>query len=136
MPSYWGVFRAYRMNGIKKRDKFYRRWYDTVSLALGEEPLLSPEGGHCYHRHETLSDLILTNQRLIHEPLSDGKKLASGDHGSKNLANTFSSYVESKRPAFASAVLLLEVTIDTRDEGKAAWLLVQGPDGTVEYGSS
>jgi hypothetical protein len=149
MRTAWGVFKARRMNGKDDRGDFYKFWYDTATLEPGEQILaswkvLASTGnfglewrGFIETAQSGLGaiwgNLLLTNRRLILEPLSDGKRLAVGAHGIKFVANKMSEYLERKTPAAATAVQLAEITIEPRDEGEKITLLVRGPNGTAEY---
>lgn len=149
MRTGWGAFKARRMNGKDDRSDFYEFWYDTATLEPGEQifaswKVLATTGdlglewrGFVETARGGLGaiwgNLLLTDRRLILEPLSDGKRLAVGEHGIKFVVNKMSDYLERKTPAAATAVALSEIRIEPRDEAEKITLLVHGPNGTAEY---
>jgi hypothetical protein len=130
--SAWGVIKARSMRGADDRSDFYRFWYCAWELEPGEEPVKGwwaipvPRSRLAFFA-QSGGNLVLTNKRLLWEPLATKGRSEYGPHGRKPIVNVIARAQDAAAPATPLEWGLDQLNLKTSDNGKVAvWPIAEG----------
>jgi hypothetical protein len=130
--SAWGIIKARTMRGVDDRSDFYRFWYRAWELEPRENPVkgwwaIPIPKSRLAAGFQSGGNLVLTNKRLLWEPMATKVRSAFGPHGRKMIVNLIARAQDAAAPAMPLEWRLDHLDLKTSEDRKVAvWPIAEG----------
>lgn len=142
MASMWGIVKARKMRGVDDRGATYQFWYLARELAADESPLagwwaIAVRESKVAAFVQTGGNLVLTDRRLLWEPLRSDHRPVYGEHGVKTLVNAVGKVQDRVAPAMPLEWPLGGLHVEPADGAKVAVRVsgIDAPTGEFYFAS-